>query len=87
MTDQVTPYVTQQVARVQGATRWDCSFAGLRTAARLKSCVRFVKTNREPLLPVGWIEHVIPDKTGVSKQEYRPTKQGPQALYERTGVG
>jgi hypothetical protein len=34
MTNQVTSHVTQEVARVLGAARWGCSFAGLRTALR-----------------------------------------------------
>jgi ATP-dependent DNA helicase RecG len=86
MTDQVTPYVTQQVARVLGATRWDCSFGGLRTSAGLKDRANFPKTRMEPLLPAGWIER-IPDKPRSSKQKYRLTEQGRQALRELAGGG
>ncbi len=82
VTDQVTPQVTPQVARVLGAARSDCSFADLQAAAGLKDRVHFLKTHLEPLLLAGWIERTIPDKPHSSKQKYRLTEKGRQALQK-----
>jgi hypothetical protein len=41
--------VTDQVTRVLGAARSDCSFADLQVAAELKDRVHFLKTHLEPL--------------------------------------
>ena len=56
-------------------------------AAGLKDRVHFLKTHLEPLLPAGWIERTIPDKLRSSKQKYRLTEKGRQALDECTGDG
>jgi ATP-dependent DNA helicase RecG len=82
VTPQVAPQVTPQVARVLGAARSDCSFADLQAAAGLKDRVHFLKTHLEPLLLVGLIERTIPDKPRSSKQKYRLTEKGRQALDE-----
>ncbi len=77
--------MTPQVARVLEAARSDCSFAQLQAAAGLKDRVHFMKTHLEPPLLAGWIECTIPDKPRSSKQKYRLTEKGRQALHERTG--
>jgi ATP-dependent DNA helicase RecG len=87
MTPQVAPQVTPQVARVLEAASSACSFAEPQAAAGLKDRVHFLKTHLEPLLLAGWIERTIPDKPRSSKQKYRLTEKGRQALRERTGGG
>ena len=79
--------MTRQVARVPEAARSDCSFAQLQAAAGLKDRVHFLKTHPEPLLLADWSERTIPDKPRSSKQKYRPTEKGRQALDERKGGG
>lgn len=79
--------MTPQVARVPEAARSDCSFAQLQAAAGLKDRVHFLKTYLEPLLLAGRIERTIPDKPRNSKQKYRLTEKGRQALRERAGGG
>jgi ATP-dependent DNA helicase RecG len=76
----MTPQVTPQVARVLGLVSSDCSFAKLQAAAGLKDRVHFLKTHLEPLLLAGWIERTIADKPHSSKQKYRLTENGRQAL-------
>ena len=83
VTDQVTP----QVVHALGAARSDCSFAELQAAAGLKDRVHFLKTHLEPLLLAGWIERTIPDKPRSSKQKYRLTEKGRQALQKQEGGG
>jgi ATP-dependent DNA helicase RecG len=87
MTLQVAPQVTPQVACVLEAASSACSFAEPQAAAGLKDRVHFLKTHLEPLLLAGWIERTIPDKPRSSKQKYRLTEKGRQALRERTGGG
>jgi ATP-dependent DNA helicase RecG len=74
--------MTPQVARVLGTARSDCSFAELRAAAGLKDRVHFLKTHLERLLLAGWIERTFPDKPRSSKQKYRLTEKGRQALQK-----
>jgi ATP-dependent DNA helicase RecG len=83
----MTPQVTDQVARVLEAASSACSFAEPQAAAGLKERVHFLKTRLEPLLLAGWIERTIPDKPRSSKQNYRLTEKGRQALRERAGGG
>jgi ATP-dependent DNA helicase RecG len=87
MTPQVAPQVTPQVARVLEAASSACSFAEPQAAAGLKDRVHFLKTHLEPLLLAGWIERTIPDKPRSSKQKYRLTEKGRQALQKHEGGG
>ena len=77
--------MTPQVARVLEAASSACSFAKLQAAAGLKDCVHLLKTHLEPLLFAGWIERTFPDKPRSSKQKYRLTEKGRQALQKHEG--
>ena len=85
VTDQVAPHVALQVTRVLEAASSACPFAELQAAAGLKDRGHFLKTHLEPLLLAGWIERTIPDKPRSSKQKYRMTEKGHQALREHKG--
>ncbi len=74
--------MTPQVTRVLEAASSACSFTELQGAAGLKDRVHFLKTHLEPLLLAGWIERSIPDKPRSSKQKYRLTEKGRQALQK-----
>jgi ATP-dependent DNA helicase RecG len=79
--------MTPQVARVLEAASSACPFAKPQAAAGLKDRVHFLKTHLEPLLLAGWIERTIPDKPRRSKQKYRLTVKGRQALQKHEGRG
>jgi len=87
MTPQVAPQVTPQVACVLETASSGGPFAKLQAGAGLKDRVHFLKTHMEPLLFAGWIQRTIPGKPRSSKQKYRLTKKGRQALHEPTGGG
>jgi DNA-binding HxlR family transcriptional regulator len=53
----------------------------------LKDRVHFLKTHLETFLLAGWIERTIPDKPRSSKQKYRLTEKGRQALQKHEGGG
>lgn len=82
---QEAPQVTPQAARVLEAAHSVCSFAEMQAAAGLKDCVHFLKTHLGPLLLASWIERTIPDKPRSSKQKYRLTEKGRQALRKHEG--
>jgi len=77
--------MTPQVARVLGPVSSNCSLADLPAAAGLKDRFHFLKTHLGPLLLAGWIESTIPDKPRSSKQKYRLTDKGRQALRGNKG--
>jgi len=77
--------MTPQVACVLEAATSACPFAKLQAAVGLKDRVHLLKTHLEPLLLAGWIERNIPDKPRSSKQKYRLTEKGRQALQKHEG--
>lgn len=85
LTVQVIDQVTDQVARVLGAARLDCSFADFQAAAGRKDRVHFLQTHLEPLLFAGWIERTIPDEPRSSKQKYRLIEKGRRVLGSAGG--
>ena len=57
-----------------------CSRSELQAAAGLKDREHFRKTYLEPLIDSGWLAMTNPDKPQSSRQRYRLTPAGAQAL-------
>jgi predicted HTH transcriptional regulator len=76
---QVTPQVGKLLESLQGKM----SRGELMEKLRLKDRMHFGKDYLQPALAAGLIEMTIPDKPRSSKQKYRLTDKGHQALGER----
>jgi ATP-dependent DNA helicase RecG len=85
VTPQVTPHVTPQVERLLETLQGDMSRGELMEQLGLKDRMHFGTEYLQPSLAAGLIEMTIPDKPRSSKQKYRLTEKGRQALRERTG--
>jgi hypothetical protein len=81
---QVAPQVTPQVVAILTAARRPRSRSELQESARLKDREHFRVAYLEPLLAARWLEMTIPDKPTSSKQQYRVTEAGRQALTRHT---
>ena len=87
VTPHVTPQVTPQVGKVLEVLQGEMSRGELMEKLRLKDRMHFGMDYLQPSLAAGLIEMTIPDKPRSSKQKYRLTEKGRQALRERTGGG
>ena len=83
VTPQVTPQVTLQVMRLLKFMVDRMSRGELMGALGLKDRMHFTKEYLNPALETGLIEMTIPDKPRSSKQKYRLTEKGRQALVGR----
>ena len=81
---QVTPQVAPQVVAILTAARHPRSRSQLQESAGLKDREHFRMAYLEPLLAARWLEMTIPDKPTSSKQRYRVTEAGRQALTRHT---
>jgi ATP-dependent DNA helicase RecG len=84
VTPQVAPQVTPQVVAILTAARHPRSRSELQESAGLKDREHFRMAYLEPLLATRWLEMTIPDKPTSSKQRYRVTEAGRQALTRHT---
>jgi ATP-dependent DNA helicase RecG len=83
VTGQVTPHVTPEVGKLLEALPGEMSRGELMEKLRLKDGMHFGMDYLQPSLAAGLIEITIPDKPRSSKQKYRLTDKGRQALHER----
>jgi len=82
---EVTPQVTPQVGKLLEALQGEMSRGELMEKLRLKDRMHFGMDYLQPALAAALIEMTIPDKPRSSKQKYRLTDKGRQALGERMG--
>jgi len=75
-----TPQVTPQVGLVLKAAVEAVSREALQAASGLRDRKHFTETYLQPLLEAGWLEMTIPEKPRSSKQRYRITAKGREAL-------
>ena len=87
VTPQVTPEVTPQVIGMQSVLKGAMDRRSLQVAMGLKAEKKFRLVYLRPALNAGFIEMTHPDKPRSSKQKYRLTDKGRQALRERRGGG
>lgn len=78
----MTPQVTPQVIAVLGGASEPASRDDLQRAAGITDRKHFRTRYIEPLLAAGWLEMTVPDKPRSSKQRYRVTATGLEALAE-----
>ena len=83
--NEVTPQVTPQVGKLLEALQGEMSRGELMEKLRLKDRMHFGMDYLQPALAAALIEMTIPDKPRSSKQKYRRTDKGRQALGERMG--
>lgn len=84
-TPQVTPEVAPEVIGMLSVLKGAKDRRSLQVAMGLKAEKNFRLVYLRPALDAGLIEMTIPDKPRSSKQKYRLTDKGRQALHERTG--
>jgi len=85
VTPQVTPQVSPQVGKLLEALQGEMSRGELMEKLRLKDRMHFAMDYLQPALAAALIEMTVPDKPRSSKQKYRLTAKGRQALGERMG--
>ena len=80
VTPQVTPQVASEVMHIVGAIDGEMSRKELQQKLGIKDSKHFRNTFIHPALACNYIEMTIPDKPQSSKQKYRITVLGRNAL-------
>jgi ATP-dependent DNA helicase RecG len=87
VTEQVTPQVTPQVGKLLEALQGEMRSGELMEKLRLKDRMHFRMDYLQPALAAELIQMTIPDKPRSSKQKYRLTDKGRQAMRQQGGGG
>jgi len=87
VTPQVAPQVTPQVGKLLEALQGEMSRGELMEKLRLKDRMHFRMDYLQPALAAELIQMTIPDKPRSSKQKYRLTDKGRQAMRQQGGAG
>jgi hypothetical protein len=85
--NEVTGLVTPQVGKQLEALPGEMSRAELMEKLRMKDRMHFRMDYLQPSLAAGLIEMTIPNKPRSSKQKYRLTDKGRQAMRQQGGGG